>query len=125
MVKDQQSKFIRTDQLNRDVFRSLAEQRSDCCLSIYLPTHQSGKEVNEQEDMLLFKNLLQQAEKLLIARGKNKQLLQPGYDLLKNITFWRNQKQGLAFFITKDTFQTLRLPIPVKEEVYLNNCFLV
>lgn len=115
--------------LDRETFTSLAAQRSDICLTIYLPTHSSGKEVNEQQDLILFKNMLQKSQKLLEEKKTDpaliQQMLQPGFELLRDDQFWLNQQEGLACFITEDSFRYLHLPVTVQEKVYCNNSFML
>ncbi|HJT72625.1 MAG TPA: hypothetical protein VJ720_01380, partial [Chitinophaga sp.] len=124
---------IRTEEisqrLNKTLFAELASVSTDLCLSIYLPTHASGKEVNEKQDAILFKSMLQKAQKILEGKQTDtstiQQLLQPGYELLRDDGFWRQQQQGLACFITKDTFRFLRVPVTVNEHIYCNNHFML
>jgi hypothetical protein len=114
---------------DKEVFAGLAEQKSNVCLSIYLPTHSSGKEVNEQQDLILFKNMLQRSQKLLEEKNTDaaliQKMLQPGYELLRDDQFWLNQQEGLACFITENSFRYLQLPVAVKEEIYCNNSFML
>lgn len=114
---------------DKETFTSLAAQRSDICLSIYLPTHSSGKEVNEQQDLILFKNMLQKSQKLLEEKNTDaaliQRMLQPGYELLRDDQFWLNQQEGLACFISENSFRYLQLPMSVKELIYCNNSFML
>ncbi len=114
---------------DKEIFADLAAQKGSVCLSIYLPTHSSGKEVNEQQDIIVFKNMLQKSQKLLEEKKTDpsliQQMLQPGYELLRDDQFWLNQQEGLACFITENSFRYLQLPISVQEQVYCNNSFML
>ncbi|HEY0897796.1 MAG TPA: hypothetical protein VGD90_00625 [Sphingobacteriaceae bacterium] len=115
--------------ISKSVFNELANFRSDCAVSIYIPTHKAGVEVNEQQDMIIFKNALQQTRKLLQAKGMTQDqidpILKPGLELLESDTFWYTQSHGLAVFLAKGHFKTVILPTPVKEEILINNSFYV
>jgi hypothetical protein len=114
--------------IDKDIFKVLSTFCAGCCVSVYLPTHAAGVEVNKQQDMIAFKHKLQRVEKKLLDKKHNQaevtKMLQPAYDMLKNEEFWRNQQQGLALFISTGFFCYMRLPITVQEEIYLNNTFL-
>lgn len=115
--------------LSKDEFAELANYQTGPCISIFIPTHRSGVEVNEKQDIIVLKNQLQEAQRQLSQKGMNKeeaaQLLQPGFELLKHETFWNNQLEGLALFIAPNYVKTLTLPLTVKEELYINNSFYV
>jgi hypothetical protein len=115
--------------LSKEEFAELANYQSERCVSIFIPTHRSGVEVNEKQDIIVLKNQLQEAQKQLQQKGMTKddagQLLKPGFDLLNHETFWNNQLAGLALFIAKDYVKTLTLPLTVKEELFINSSFYV
>lgn len=118
-----------TGRPDKALFTSLAAVTADLCVTIYMPTHASGKEVNEKQDIILFKSMLQKTQKILeekqVPAATIGMLLQPGYALLRDDSFWLQQQQGLACFITMDSFRFLRVPVEVKEEVYCNNSFML
>src|SRR5687768_12050571 len=51
--------------ISKTLFLELANYKGKYCLSIFLPTHKQGMEVNEQQDLIAFKNELQEIEKRL------------------------------------------------------------
>src|SRR4051812_12812078 len=55
--------------LTKAAFVELASYEKPPCVSILLPTHKAGTEVNEQTDLVAFKNALQEVEKILNERG--------------------------------------------------------
>ena len=113
----------------RDLFTYLSNFSSENCISIYLPTNPAGQAVNEQVDLIKFKNALQSVEKTLQERKvdavKIKKLVEPGYDLLRDEKFWKGLTPSLAVFISEDFFKFIRLPGPVTEEVLVNSSFSV
>ncbi|RVU00595.1 hypothetical protein EOD41_11375 [Mucilaginibacter limnophilus] len=115
--------------ITREEITELANEHSDPCISVYVPTHQSGMEVNEGHDLILFKNGLQQVKNVLEERGtdpvKIDALLKQGFALLKEEKFWNNLGEGLAVFISEKTFKTVVLPYTVKEETIINSAFYV
>jgi hypothetical protein len=113
----------------KDLFTYLSNFSADTCISIYLPTHPSGQAVNEQVDLISFKNALQQVEKILQEKNTDpvalKKMLEPGYELLRDEKFWKEQTKGLAVFVADDFFKFIRLPGTVSEEVLVNSSFSV
>jgi hypothetical protein len=113
----------------KELFTYLSTYRSGICVSIILPTHPAGVEVNEQVDVTAFKTSLQQVEKTLTIRKTDhatiKKILQPGYDLLRDEEVWHNMKQGLAVYMAEDFMKFIRLPGAVNREILVNNSFSV
>jgi hypothetical protein len=117
------------DIITKEEFKELIGYSSECCISIYMPAHRSGVAVNEKQDPIILKNQLQAAAAELRSKGltgeKIDSLLQQGYELYNNEIFWNSQLDGLAVFIGDDFFKVVQLPFEVKEELYINNSFLV
>lgn len=113
----------------KDLFTYLSDYNAEVCVSILLPTHASGVEVNEQVDLIKFKNSLQQVEKLLQQKNVDsvriKKMLEPGYELLRDDKFWRNLTPALAVYISEDFFKFIRLPGTISEEILVNSSFSV
>ncbi|HEY0670199.1 MAG TPA: hypothetical protein VGD22_18605, partial [Sphingobacteriaceae bacterium] len=100
--------------ISKSEFAELANFKSECSISIYLPTHRSGVEVNEQQDLIVFKNSLQQVRRSLQGKGYNNsqidEILKPGTELLQDDSFWYNLSGGLGIFIAKGFFKTVKFP---------------
>ena len=113
--------------LSKEALQELANYTSDCCISVYIPTHRSGVEVNEQMDSIAFKNALQQIEVKLKEKGYDQsrmaKLLKPGYDLLRNEKFWYALTEGLAFYIAEGHFKFMRLLSTPPEKMLINTSF--
>ncbi len=113
--------------LNRAEVRALIDERAKKCVSVYLPTHRSGSEI--QQDPIRFKNLLKQAEERLangeMRRPEAQAILRPAQRLLDDGGFWRHQSDGLAVFASPDTFRCYRLPYSFSELVVVTDRFHV
>ena len=105
------------DILNPAALKSLAAQQGRWCVSLYMPMHRAGRE--QQQDPIRLKNLLAQAETKLLANGLRRPeiqtLMRPAEELLWNKDFWQHPGDGLAIFLTNDSHQIYRLPVPFKE----------
>lgn len=108
-------------------FYDLSAYESDHAVSIYMPTHSSGKEVNEKHDLIRFKNLLLAISAELSEKGLNNDqistLMTPAFQLLKEEEFWLNLNKGLAVFISADFFELKKVPFSVPEEFHVNSSF--
>ncbi|MFL5745919.1 MAG: hypothetical protein ACJ751_14700 [Niastella sp.] len=115
--------------LTKDIFVELASYEKTPCISILMPTHRSGMEVNEQADRSMFKNVLQQVEKKLNEKKADpsliKSVLQPAYELIKEDTFWRSLNNGLAVYIADGFFKYVKLGAPVIQLIHVNSSFYV
>ena len=115
--------------ISKSEFAELANLKSECSVSVYIPTHRSGVEVNEQQDLIVFKNSLQQVRRELQGRefsnAQIDEVLRPGIELLQDDVFWYNLTAGLGVFMARGFFKAVKLPNPVKEELFINNNFYV
>ena len=106
-----------SDQFARREFDELAEVEASTCVSLYLPTHQAGAEV--EQDPIRFRNLLASAERELTElgwrRGDIEELLGPADQLHGNGEWWSHQAAGLAAFIAPGVFRAVRAPIAFEE----------
>ncbi len=113
--------------LPKSSFNELADFRSPNCISVFLPTHRAGMEVNQREDEILFKNLLRDVANALVDRGFSKlqieDYLHPAQALLNNSFFWNHMSDGLAVFIGERFFQHYELPVHFEPHIYLADHF--
>src|SRR5699024_303240 len=113
--------------ITRDNIINLAKQQYDTCVSIYLPTHKMGEEV--QQDPIRLKNLLGEAEEQLkekeVAPQDIDKLLEGPRKLLDKPLFWQHNDKGLALFISDEDFDYYRIPHNFKERVMVGNHFLI
>ena len=113
------------NELSKDELRLLIDKGKAPCLSIYMPTHKAGAEV--QQNSIRLKNLLKEAEDRLVAGGRRaadvEKLLEPVQTLVKNNPFWRQQSTGLALFLCPGFFRYYRLPVGFLPSVVLAERF--
>jgi hypothetical protein len=109
----------------REHFNELVYSKTIPCVSIYLPTHRSGQEA--EQDPIRLKNLLREAEQYLIKTGirgpEAKKILEPAQELLADPLFWRHQDDGLALFVAPGFFRHYCLPLLFEERVIVSDRF--
>ncbi|MGF1478478.1 MAG: hypothetical protein ACFB4I_03170 [Cyanophyceae cyanobacterium] len=112
--------------LAKEEIKTLVEQPQGPCVSVFLPTHTAGAEI--QQDPIRFKNLMKEAEEKLVEQGMRPaeavEMLKRAYDLDK-ANFWRHQSNGLAVFVAKNFLRTYRLPLEFEEIVVVSDRFHV
>ncbi|WP_372637788.1 hypothetical protein [Fodinibius sp.] len=113
--------------ITRDNILDLANQQPDLGVSIFLPTHQKGEEV--QQDSIRLKNLLSEAEDQLkerdISDKRIEKMLEEPRKLLDQPSFWRHNNKGLALFISEEHFDYYRIPYRFDEQVMISDHFLI
>ncbi len=113
--------------LTRSSLNQLLEPTAWPCVSLYLPTHRLGPEI--QQDPIRLKNLLREAERRLQSLGVRapdvSELLGPAWRLQADGFFWRHQREGLAVFLSHTTHVHYRLPQPFDELVVVADRFHV
>jgi hypothetical protein len=112
--------------LSKSELKELMTYQNDPCLSIFLPTHRrAGLEM--QQDPLRLKNLLHQAEAMLLARTiestQVEALLKPIAALLTNQQIWKHPDEGLVVLRSSDLFRCSQLPFSLKERVMVSHHF--
>ncbi|GAB4019333.1 hypothetical protein GCM10028808_56740 [Spirosoma migulaei] len=127
MMTDQQLNGINLEHVDKDILLDLAMQTHAQSISLFIPTHQRGKEVNEGQDILAFKNHIQRIRQTLEAQSFRSNeitsLLRPLEALLDDTPFWRHQQQGLAVFRNPDFFAIFHSPIPLENSSWLDAKF--
>lgn len=113
--------------VTQDTILSIVEKAKNPSVSIYLPTHVKGEEV--QQDPIRFKNLLKKAEQQLIDyevdEATVEALLEEPRKLLDQPIFWQHADKGLAVFVTENDFEYFRVPLDFKEQVMVEDHFLI
>ncbi len=115
------------DILTRAELKQLMIKEQQWCVSIYLSTHRTGTE--GQQDPIRLKNLLKEAENQLSARGVStrdaQKLLEPASNLLQDSDFWQHQSYGLAIFLSFNGVHSYRLPLNFEEWVAVEDYFYI
>jgi len=105
--------------------KMLMEKHRGPCISLYLPTHRTGAEM--QQDWVRLKNQMRQAENLLflanVHAAEVENLLEPILALVADEPFWLHPSDGLALFRSPDVFAPYHLPSSFKEQVTVSNHF--
>jgi Bacterial archaeo-eukaryotic release factor family 7 len=113
--------------LTQEELMSVIADAQAPAVSIFLPVHRAGPDI--QQDPIRLKNLLKQAEHLLIAEGSRpvqaRELLAPVSDLLDEADFWRHQEDGLAILRSPKIFRVYRLPLAFDELCSVSERFYV
>lgn len=110
-----------------DDLKTLMTQGADPCVSLFMPAHRAGPPI--QQDPIRLKNLLREAERRLLERGLRARdvtaLLEPARAVIEQSSFWRQQGEGLAIFLSHGLTRAYRLPVTVEERVVVNDRFHV
>ncbi|HBH13666.1 MAG: Uncharacterized protein XD91_0081 [Clostridiales bacterium 38_11] len=113
--------------LTKENVHKLIDKTLTPCISIYLPTEKAGKDV--MKGKILLKNLLRDAENFHKEQGKQeteiKSILKPAYELVEDTLFWQSCDEGLALFISEDTFEYYKMPIKFQEKVTVADNFQI
>jgi hypothetical protein len=108
--------------------RALVEHKQWPSISIYLPTHRTGrKEI--REDPIRLKNAIAEAKERLSEAGyprdQASDLLEQAGNLVVSQSFWLYQSDGLALFVSPELFQSYRLPLRFQDEVVVSDHFSI
>ncbi|TWT91072.1 hypothetical protein Mal64_14710 [Pseudobythopirellula maris] len=112
-----------------DDINELTGPPSTPAVSLYMPTHRTGRET--RQDPIRLKNLLKQVESKLDARGHNGQqssdLLAPLREISEDVSdqFWRNGGDGLVILLSDGVSKCHKLPIDVPETTLVSDHFFL
>jgi len=113
------------DLFSADRLRRLMERPQGPCVSLYLPTHRTPTDT--QEDRIRFKNLLREAqgrlEALRLRPSEGRTLLTRAYRLLEDDLFWKRPSDGLALFVSPEVLESFRLPRKFSELLVVSDRF--
>ncbi|MFH5832143.1 hypothetical protein ACG2F4_17495 [Halalkalibaculum sp. DA3122] len=113
--------------ITKDIILDIIEHAAETSISIFLPTHKTGEEV--QQDPIRLKNKLNNIEADLSESGMKKSeidnLLEGPRKLLDQPLFWQHNDRGLALFLAEDYFEYFRVPLDFNPRYLIDNYFLV
>ena len=105
---------------------SLATVDAERCVSIYMPTHASGRE--GQQDAVRLKNIITAAEQQLVKSGMRgveaHEFLDPISELPRHIE-WVRRKRGLAIFRSNNRLAYYWFMLPFKERLVVGERFYI
>ena len=110
---------------SKDALEELIRRTNGPHVSIYIPTHRAGAEI--QQDRIRLKNLLVKAEEILIEGGMRapdvSKMLLPARNRVEDTAFWRDQRDGLAAFLSSAWSQVFSLPLHFNEDLVVGDRF--
>ena len=110
---------------NIEQLKKLSVASTPPCISIFMPTHRTGRE--SRQDPIRLKNLIKKAEQQLGRKEYRKKdiekILNPVSDLFSSQNFWKYLGSGLAVYLSPDQFRYYRTPIPLAEMVSVSTRF--
>ncbi len=113
--------------LTREDLQELLTDTTAPAVSIYLPTARAGRE--RQQNPVRLKNLLFRAGQYLeetgMKAGEIDDFLQPVRELPDREDIWDRPGDGLAVFLSNNTFRYYRLPVDLPELVTVSSRFHV
>jgi hypothetical protein len=115
------------DPLSEADAQALAQHETGPCVSIFLPTHRAGPQV--QQDPIRLRNLLDEADANLAGAGIEpkaaEDLLAPWRALLTDAEFWRHQADGLALYAAPGFHRRYRVPLVLDDAVVVGSVFRI
>ncbi|MFH1303285.1 MAG: hypothetical protein ABIK07_19645 [Planctomycetota bacterium] len=114
--------------LSHDELKSLSEWEQGPCVSIYLPRHQAVSE--HGEDAIHLRNLLDEAEALLLERGlgtvEARIFLEPGRTIQRDATFWeRGPSQGFGLLLAPGISREIHLKYQCPKTLSVDDAFYI
>ena len=110
--------------LDEDYSTGILENCESPCLSLYMPTHRHHPD--NQQDPILFKNLVKKLEESLRMNSSQRealQLLEQFNVLTDDREFWNHSLDGLAILAAKDFFRIYKLQHPVAKIAIVADSF--
>lgn len=113
--------------VSEKTINELINQDGEIFVTITLPTHKKGEE--SKQDPIRFKNLLNEAHQKLSTKLSGTvnidKFLKPAKELLEKPLYWSHLDRGLVVYITENSFRVHKLPYLLKEQVFVNDHFLI
>lgn len=113
------------DLFSREELSELATMEGSPCVSIFMPTFHVESELSQNPIRL--KNLIRTAREQLNTAGHREPevevLLKPLNSLVESNSFWLDQSDGFAAFLTLDNSYIFRLPVDFEELVVVGRRF--
>jgi hypothetical protein len=108
---------------SREDLQMLMREYPAPCLSIYMPAHRGGSE----QDPIRWRKHLGEAEEKLVGVGlraaEARDFVQPARRLLDDPLLWKEQSDGLAYFLADGFERCLRLPMTPPDLVTVSKEF--
>ncbi|WP_020661536.1 hypothetical protein [Amycolatopsis benzoatilytica] len=99
------------DSFSQQDLDTLLQQQGSPSVSLYLPTHRTDPET--QQDSLELSNAIRRAQAELLRAGVRRpaaqDILQPAHVLVEDERFWRDRRDGLAVFLRAGWWRAYRV----------------
>lgn len=113
------------DQLTKQQLAELVDQEGDCLVSLYMPMHRAGREV--QQNRIRFKNQISQAQEKVEASNCQSEAVMNQLKQLEaweaDDDRWQHQSDGLAVFLDGSQVKSWRLPAAFKSVCHVADHF--
>ncbi|MFA5417957.1 MAG: hypothetical protein WC341_05810 [Bacteroidales bacterium] len=113
--------------ISKAEFNELATTHDQHCVSIYIPTSGPGEKAETHQGQVKLKNSLKSVQITLSEYGLNTaeidNYLDPVTDLMADKSFWRNQSDCLAIFLTGQSLRYYTIPGDFNEFTYVSDHF--
>ncbi len=105
----------------------LAKMREKYCVSMFVPTSRHGEAVKKGKDRTGLKNQIKEVSVKLAGHGLKereiRELTEPAHRLLEDGSFWGQQMDGLAVYLTTDYAKVFKLPLELEATNYVGEDF--
>jgi hypothetical protein len=101
--------------LTEKLVQQLLTKNEEPCISIYMPTHRSHPE--NQQDPIRYKNLLKEIQTSLLQRYSNdetNEFIAPLEELIDDPKIWNMTLEGLAIFSSASVMEIVKLQVAVE-----------
>ncbi|MEO0768583.1 MAG: hypothetical protein AAFY72_03985, partial [Cyanobacteria bacterium J06649_4] len=114
--------------LTKTELQSIINTPNKPCISIYLPTHEAGRET--RQDPIRLKNQIAEAQDQLKQQGISdadaQAILEPANQLLEEDNeFWQHQQSGLVLFLAPNEFRSYRVPLKLDTFTQVSDRFYI
>lgn len=99
------------DLLTRSDLPTLLEEKGTPCVSLFQPTSRGGAEADPKRFKLLLGEAYDELYRAGLSKAETEAFLKPAFLLYEDPLFWKNQSDGLAFFLAQDVLRIYRLPM--------------
>jgi hypothetical protein len=112
---------VHLEDLKASDLSAMAATTADLCVTLFLPTHQSGPDT--RQDPIRFRNCLDRLAELLKEQGVEDVVTEPLRLAVSDANFWQHQRQALAIFARDGDVRFYRLRQTVDEEIHIGQKF--
>lgn len=105
------------EMISKEFVDELLQQQGDQCITVFMPVETTGAET--RQNPIRYKNLINS----LMQHTEEREWLAALHALEEDLTFWQEQKKGLALFSTPQKVTLLKLPFAPQEKASIGARF--